>query len=88
MSGEEFLQEVRCTAYAAVTGPGVDTGEARWRLNAEAMRQPAETVAAAEAEVSAIAEAAVAEEVSEASAQRASRCAAPVLAGANGGSAG
>lgn len=59
MSGEEFVGAVRCAAYAEVSGAGA--GDARWRLNAEAQRQPADTVAIAEAEVRAAARAAIAE---------------------------
>jgi hypothetical protein len=53
MSDAEFLSAVRCAAYADVVG-GQDAAAKR-RLNAEARRQPAETVARAEAEVEAIA---------------------------------
>ncbi len=51
MSSDQFLTAVRCTAYQDITG-GHDLNDAKWQLNAEARRQPAETVARAEAEVS------------------------------------
>jgi hypothetical protein len=57
MTSQEFLSAVRCTAYEGVTGAQVS--EARYELNAEGQRQSAETLAAAEAEVSAIARQAV-----------------------------
>ncbi|ANP47521.1 hypothetical protein [Candidatus Viadribacter manganicus] len=57
MSSNEFLAAVRCTAYEDVSGAQI--ADARYQLNAEAQRQTADTVAAAEAEVSAIARQAV-----------------------------
>jgi hypothetical protein len=57
MTSDEFLTAVRCAAYEDVTG--APAAEAKYELNAEAQRQPAETIAAAEAEVSAIARQAV-----------------------------
>jgi hypothetical protein len=57
MSSDEFLTAVRCTAYENVSGASV--AEAKYQLNAEGQRQSAETLAAAEAEVSAIARQAV-----------------------------
>ncbi|MGE0743496.1 MAG: hypothetical protein AB7O98_19350 [Hyphomonadaceae bacterium] len=62
MSGEEFLQAVRCTAYEDAAG--LDTpalAEARYQLNSEARRQPAETAARAEAEVGAARQAVISE---------------------------
>jgi hypothetical protein len=55
MSGDEFLSAVRCAAYEEVLSSDPSLAEARWRLNSEARRQPAETTARAEAEVDAIA---------------------------------
>jgi hypothetical protein len=57
MSSDQFLTAVRCTAYENVSGEPV--AEAKFQLNAEGNRQSAETLAAAEAEVSAIARQAV-----------------------------
>jgi hypothetical protein len=53
MSGDQFLNEVRCTAYENASGAYV--AEAKYQLNAEARRQPAETAAQAQAEASDIA---------------------------------
>ena len=53
MSSNEFLAAVRCAAYAGVSG--AEIADARYALNAEGQRQSAETLAAAQAEVSAIA---------------------------------
>lgn len=52
MTSQEFLAAVRCTAYQNVSGAQV-VG-AKYELNGEGQRQTAETVAVAEAEVSAI----------------------------------
>lgn len=57
MTSDEFVAAVRCTAYADVAGAPV--ADAKYELNAEGLRQSAETLAAAEAEVSAIARQAV-----------------------------
>ncbi|MGD9968716.1 MAG: hypothetical protein AB7T59_19515 [Hyphomonadaceae bacterium] len=57
MTSEEFLGAVRCVAYEDVAG--VQVAGAKYELNAEGQRQSAETIAAAEAEVSAIARQAV-----------------------------
>ena len=57
MSSNEFLQEVRCAAYAAASGAQVQ--DAKYELNAESQRQAPTTVAEARAEVSAIARQAV-----------------------------
>jgi hypothetical protein len=55
MSSEEFLSAVRCTAYEDVFRGDAELREARYHLNAEARRQPAETAAQARVEVKAIA---------------------------------
>lgn len=57
MTSDEFLTAVRCAAYEDVAGALAT--EAKYQLNAEGQRQSAETLAAAEAEVSAIARQAV-----------------------------
>ena len=57
MTSDQFLTAVRCVAYENVTGAQV--ADAKYQLNAEGNRQSAETLAAAEAEVSAIARQAV-----------------------------
>jgi hypothetical protein len=57
MTSDEFLNAVRCVAYEDVSGAQVSN--AKYELNAEGQRQSAETLAAAEAEVSAIARQAV-----------------------------
>lgn len=51
MDGQEFLSAVRCAAYEKVVGPGQGFAEERYRLNAEARRQPAETTEQARAEI-------------------------------------
>lgn len=56
MSSDEFLSAVRCTAYADRTSDGGELTAAKWRLNAEARRQPADTAALARAEASKVAE--------------------------------
>ncbi len=53
MSSNEFLAAVRCVAYEGVSGAQI--AEARYQLNAEGQRQSPQTLAAAQAEVSAIA---------------------------------
>jgi hypothetical protein len=55
MSGEEFLQAVRCTAVQDIARPDAELGLVKMQLNAEARRQPAEMAALARAEVRAIA---------------------------------
>jgi len=57
MSSNEFLAAVRCAAYEDVSGAQI--ADIKYSLNAEAQRQSAETLAAAEAEVSTIARQAV-----------------------------
>lgn len=52
MSGEQFLTEVRCVAYQDAVLPHGELAEAKYQLNAEARRQPAETAAIARAEAS------------------------------------
>jgi len=55
MSSDQFLSAVRCTAYEDLTREDQGVSEAKWQLNAEARRQPAETAARAQAEASRIA---------------------------------
>jgi hypothetical protein len=57
MKSDDFLTAVRCTAYDIASG--APAADARYELNLEGQRQPAETLAAAEAEASAIARQAV-----------------------------
>lgn len=59
MSGDQFLSEVRCVAYQNAVLPHNQVAEAKYQLNAEARRQPAETAAIARAEASSIAREAV-----------------------------
>ena len=59
MSGEQFLAAVRCVAYHDVTRNDANLGRAKFQLNGEARRQPAQTAAEARAEVDAIARQAV-----------------------------
>lgn len=59
MSGDQFLSEVRCVAYQNAVLPQAEVAEAKYQLNAEARRQPAETAALARAEASSIAREAV-----------------------------
>jgi len=59
MSGAQFLSEVRCVAYQDTVLPHAEVAEAKYQLNAEARRQPAETAAIARAEASLIAREAV-----------------------------
>ena len=54
MSGEQFLAAVRCVAYHDVTRNDANLGRAKFQLNGEARRQPAEMAAEAQAEVDAI----------------------------------
>ena len=86
MSSDEFLAAVRCAAYEQASGAPI--AEARYELNAEGQRQPAETVAAAEAEVSAIARQAVnsqtAADQATLRAERAAACSNASLAGGVG----
>jgi hypothetical protein len=56
MDSQEFLSAVRCVAYQNAAGAGRELGAARYLLNAEARRQPAETAAQARAEAAAIAQ--------------------------------
>lgn len=53
MSSDQFLSAVRCTALENATGGQV--AEAKYQLNAEARRQPAETAAQARAEAASVA---------------------------------
>lgn len=55
MNSAEFLSAVQCVAYENAAAPDVaNLGAARWRLNAEAAKQPAEIAALARAKASAI----------------------------------
>lgn len=76
MTGDQFLSEVRCAAFAGVLGEIAP--EARLRLNAEARRQPAKTAERALAEVETIALQAVntqtAADVADLSRERAAAC--------------
>jgi hypothetical protein len=48
MNSAEFLSAVQCVAYENATSPNAaDLGAVRWRLNAEAAKQPAEIAALA-----------------------------------------
>lgn len=44
MSSEAFVEAVRCTAYLQVANPSPELAAQKAYLNAEARRQPAETV--------------------------------------------
>jgi hypothetical protein len=44
MAPDQFVSAVRCVAYEDAVSPGADLGAAKWRLNAEAARQPAAAV--------------------------------------------
>ena len=57
MSSSEFVEAVRCTAYENASGAQVS--EAKYELNAEGARQPAETFAVARAAASEVARQAV-----------------------------
>jgi hypothetical protein len=59
MSGEQFVGAVRCAAYEMVVSPSADLSEARYSLNAEALRQPVAVAAEAQAVASDIAHRAV-----------------------------
>jgi len=55
MSSTEFLSAVQCVAYESAASPGAsELGVARWRLNAEASKQPEEVAAMARARAQAI----------------------------------
>ncbi len=53
MSGDEFVQAVRCAAYESAAAPSAHAAE-RARLNIEAQRQPAEAVLRAHNEVNSV----------------------------------
>jgi hypothetical protein len=59
MSPEQFLTEVRCTAYADIDLSDSELAEAKWALNAEARQQSPELAAQARAEIREIARKAV-----------------------------
>jgi len=55
MNSAEFLSAVQCVAYESAASPDAsDLGVVRWRLNAEAGKQPAEVAAVARARAQAI----------------------------------
>lgn len=54
MSGDAFVEAVRCTAYERVLDPQKDVGAERMRLNAEAARQESAVAQRAHNEVNAI----------------------------------
>ncbi|MBI3438193.1 MAG: hypothetical protein HY054_06015 [Proteobacteria bacterium] len=54
MSSAEFLSAVRCVAYENAAAPAAALGAARWRLNAEAGKQPVAVVALAREQAQAI----------------------------------
>ena len=87
MTSDQFLTAVRCVAYENITGAQV--ADAKYQLNAEGNRQSAETLAAAEAEVSAIARQAVNSQTDADQAmlrsQRAAACSTANLAHGEGG---
>jgi hypothetical protein len=74
MSDEQFVGAVRCAAYEMVLSPRSDMGEARYRLNAEAVRQPVAVAQEAQAVASDIAHRAGAADASL-DAERAEACA-------------
>jgi hypothetical protein len=82
MTSDEFLTAVRCAAYEDAAGGSA--AEAKYRLNAEGNRHSAETIAAAEAEVSAIARQAVnsqtAQDQAKLRSQRAQACSEAAIA--------
>ncbi len=75
MSSDQFLSAVRCTAYESLSGPEAGLTEAKWQLNAEARRQPAETLARARAEASSIARQGHGAEAGALSREQAAACA-------------
>ena len=74
MSDEQFVGAVRCAAYEMVLSPEANLGEARYRLNAEAHRQPAAVAAAAQTAASEIARRASAQSAGNLGAERAEAC--------------
>ena len=80
MSSDQFLSAVRCTAYEDVVGSDAAVSEAKWQLNAEARRQPAETAAQARAEASDIARTAYSAEPETLTQEQAAACAGAQLA--------
>jgi hypothetical protein len=54
MSSAEFMSAVECVAYENAAAQNPDLGVAKLRLNAEAAKQPATVVAAAERQARAI----------------------------------
>lgn len=55
MTGDQFVGAVRCAAYEMVVSPDQGAGAARYRLNAEAQRQPVAVAQQAHAAASEIA---------------------------------
>jgi len=74
MSSDQFISAVRCTAYEDVAGAGAER-DVKVQLNAEARRQPAETAAQAQEEVSHIAREALMAEGEALSQDHAAACA-------------
>lgn len=85
MSGDQFLSEVRCTAYENASGAYV--AEAKYQLNAEARRQPAETAAQAQVEAASIARQVSSGHAENVNGQRAAACASAELAAGAGSQA-
>jgi hypothetical protein len=71
MGSDAFVSAVRCTAYEGATQPGVDLSTAKFRLNSEALRQPAAVAAEAQKAASDIAHAVAEADNSNALAARA-----------------
>lgn len=55
MTPDQFVNAVRCVAYADAMSANTDLATAKWRLNAEATRQSPETNSRAQQQVSLIA---------------------------------
>lgn len=83
MSSDQFLSAVRCTAYEDLAGSGAGLADVKWQLNAEARRQPAETAARAEAEVSDIARKAYSADAGAVTQEHAAACAAQLATAAD-----
>jgi hypothetical protein len=80
MSSDQFLSAVRCTAYEDITRVDEGLAEAKWQLNTEARRQPAETAALAQAEASAIARRVYSADAGDLTQEHAAACAGAYLA--------
>jgi hypothetical protein len=75
MTSSQFLSAVQCVAYESAASPHADLGVAKFRLNAEASKQPASVTAAAQREARAISAAVQAGETIAAPGCRVSRIA-------------